>query len=373
MPVGTSMRVIVVLPPDFADPIGGYAVAYQYANRLAARGHRVSVLHIDPTPWADLARRPVRVARQLGRRFGRAKLKPVSWFAMSDAVDVRTVPALRPSDVQDADAVVATAWRTAEDVAALGLGPARSFYLIQHFEDWDGPRAEVEATWRLPITKIAISDWLVDKAAELDALPIAVVRNGVDEKVFRTTVPPEDRNPATVTMMWHEKEWKGSDTGLEGLRKAQARVPELKVSLFSFYEPPADLPDWISFHRGLSGPTLSALHNQNAIFLAPSVSEGSPLPITEAFASGCAVVATDIPGVAGFAFHDKTALLVPVGDSDAMAEAIVTLVRDPARRIALAHAGNDFALGELSWDKCCTNFEAVLRGEPNDLRTSTVA
>ena len=40
-----NKRVTFVLPGHGKNPIGGYKVAYEYANHLQARGHEVTVIH----------------------------------------------------------------------------------------------------------------------------------------------------------------------------------------------------------------------------------------------------------------------------------------------------------------------------------------
>jgi glycosyltransferase involved in cell wall biosynthesis len=63
-----------------------------------------------------------------------------------------------------------------------------------------------------------------------------------------------------------------------------------------------------------------------------------PRSILEAMASGKPVVATDIAGCRDEVVHGETGLLVPVGDAEALSQAILTLLRDPdlARRMGQA-------------------------------------
>lgn len=39
------MRIGFILPYFSEKPIGGYKVVYEYASRLAASGHKVTVIH----------------------------------------------------------------------------------------------------------------------------------------------------------------------------------------------------------------------------------------------------------------------------------------------------------------------------------------
>jgi len=69
----------------------------------------------------------------------------------------------------------------------------------------------------------------------------------------------------------------------------------------------------------------------------PSHREGMPRSIIEAMASGKPVIATDIRGCREEVVSGSTGLLVPVGDSAALAEAIISLLEDPkmARRMGV--------------------------------------
>lgn len=64
----------------------------------------------------------------------------------------------------------------------------------------------------------------------------------------------------------------------------------------------------------------------------------SPLKVLNMMASGTPVVATDVPSVRALLQHERTALLVPPGDLEALAGAIRTLLEDRALAQRLAEA-----------------------------------
>ena len=76
------------------------------------------------------------------------------------------------------------------------------------------------------------------------------------------------------------------------------------------------------------------------VLCAPSLGgESFGMVLTEGFAAGAAVVASDIPGYAGVVTDGVDGLLVPRGDATALAEALRDLAIDPARCERLAQAG----------------------------------
>lgn len=74
------------------------------------------------------------------------------------------------------------------------------------------------------------------------------------------------------------------------------------------------------------------------VFLLTSRFEGGPYTPLEAMRAGTPVVLTDVVGNRDAVVHRRTGLLVPPGDPDAAALAVVTLLRDPAARAELVEA-----------------------------------
>ena len=71
----------------------------------------------------------------------------------------------------------------------------------------------------------------------------------------------------------------------------------------------------------------------------PSYREGLPKVLIEAVASGRAVVTCNVPGCREVVAQGETGLLVPAQDAAALADAIRTLLEDPAWRRRLGEAG----------------------------------
>ncbi|MGH7121950.1 MAG: glycosyltransferase family 4 protein [Acetobacteraceae bacterium] len=80
------------------------------------------------------------------------------------------------------------------------------------------------------------------------------------------------------------------------------------------------------------------------IFALPSHFEGLPMVLIEAMLAGLPVVASDIPGSRELVRAGTSGLLVPRGDSAALAVALAELASDRARRAAMGKAGRERAL-----------------------------
>lgn len=76
------------------------------------------------------------------------------------------------------------------------------------------------------------------------------------------------------------------------------------------------------------------------VFVLPSIEEGSgSLSVLEALQTGVAIVSSDVDGMAEDLTDGEDAVLVPPGDTAALADALTGLLADPARRERLARAG----------------------------------
>lgn len=353
------MRIVFVLPGSGQTPVGGFKVVYEYAGGLAARGHTVSVVHparLSASPSPTMRARGA--ARYLRMRWTN-RYGPRGWFRMNPKVRLLWKPSLHHRHVPDADAIVATAWQTAEWVAAYPRQKGDKLYLIQHLEDWSGPRSRVLSTWKLPLRKIVISRWLHDIAVGLGE-SATYIPNGLDFNAFGMDVPPEDRSPQSLLMMYHTYAWKGSQDGLEAFRRLEKEVSGLSLTMFGVPARPSDLSDAVTYHREPVQSQLRDLYNRAAIFLAPSHSEGWPLPPAEAMMSGAALVATDIGGHLEYAIHGENALLNPPERPDLLAQNVRRLIEDDELRVRLARTGHAH-VGQFTWDRALDRFEEVLQ------------
>jgi glycosyltransferase involved in cell wall biosynthesis len=77
------------------------------------------------------------------------------------------------------------------------------------------------------------------------------------------------------------------------------------------------------------------------IAVLPSHREGLPLSLLEAAACGRPLVATDAPGCRDIARANLNALLVPLDDVAALADAIDRLARDPQLRHKFGQASRE--------------------------------
>jgi glycosyltransferase involved in cell wall biosynthesis len=96
------------------------------------------------------------------------------------------------------------------------------------------------------------------------------------------------------------------------------------------------------------------------VLVFPSFFESMGMPPIEAMAAGRPVIATPVGGVVESVRDGETGLFVDRDDAAALADAIVALVEDPARRAALGAAGYERVLEHFSWAGVTAAFERHL-------------
>ncbi len=95
------------------------------------------------------------------------------------------------------------------------------------------------------------------------------------------------------------------------------------------------------------------------IFVLPSLREGLPLVVIEAFAACCPVIATNIDGIPEIVMHNKNGLLVPPANVTELAEAIETLLTSEKLRKEFATNGYKTAIEKFDIKKMVESYDRL--------------
>jgi glycosyltransferase involved in cell wall biosynthesis len=110
------------------------------------------------------------------------------------------------------------------------------------------------------------------------------------------------------------------------------------------------LTDAVTFTGRVENENMPALYRKAQVMLNPSLVDNMPNSVLEALASGVPVVSTNVGGVPYVVEHEKTALLVPPQDPQAMATAILAFLEDPAKSRRIREAGIQ-SVQQYTWPK----------------------
>ena len=127
-----------------------------------------------------------------------------------------------------------------------------------------------------------------------------------------------------------------------------------------------EMPGW------LDGGEARALCRRADILVLPSHAEGMAMAVIEGLAHGLAVVTTRVGAHEEAIADGETGLFVPVGDKDALAEALAMLIGDPVLRNSLSikarlHYLSLFSMAAYQ-HRLATFYEAILREDQARVR-----
>lgn len=352
------MKITFVL--DFAGLAGGVRVVAAYANRLAARGHEVTVVS-RPWPKPGLSGQ---VRHLLAK--GRFPTLPAATTLFEPlGARHRTIESFRPivdADLPDGDLVVATLWKTAEWVQALSSAKGRKAYLMQDYEMFDFvPKEQVAKSYGYDFLRIAVSGYIRDEIARNHGVTdVHVINNAVDLEHF--SVPPRAKNERlTLGFMYQPRGSKNVALALEVAEKAMKAVPGLRVVAFGAAERPLEalpLPAGVEYHPRPAQAEIPKIYAACDAWLFTSDAEGFGLPLLEAMACRTPVIATRA-GAAPELIRDGVNGWLADSRAEAFLQRVETLqAMSPAQWRALSD-GAHATPRAWTWEDAVDRFEAL--------------
>lgn len=358
------MKITFLLPTPGVVPSGGVKVIYEHANGLAMRGHDVAVVHTLATKTRDCGffhSSFIYFGRHLGLKGGYG---PYRWMKVNPKVHTLLVPSLSSRRIPRSDILVATAWMTAEAALELPADWGRKFYFVQDYEYFMTASAEIRermaTTYRAPFCNLVISPACAEMVVAAGGRVHAEVPNGLDHDRYQVEIPIDSPERRYIGFPSRHEPFKKTDDAIAAIVRFRAQNPESGFKFWTFgTHRPADLPDWIDFHKWPSDATLADLYNRSAIFIVPSLYEGWGLPGSEAMCCGAALVTTNNGGVNAYAVDGKNAIFCNPGDVEALVTAIKHLVENQMIRIELANEAVS-NIAEFTWDASNSALESAL-------------
>lgn len=159
------------------------------------------------------------------------------------------------------------------------------------------------------------------------------------------------------------------------IRKTSPEVVLLLVGDFEAGDPvPASIRNAINsdpaIHHIEFAPQPELYYIAMNVFVLPTHREGFPNAVLEAQATQLPVITTVATGAVDSIDDGKTGLLIPIGDANQLADAISSLLSDPARMQLMGQLGRERVLrkfrNESAWEALATLYRTMLheRGYP---------
>ncbi|MGE0363515.1 MAG: glycosyltransferase [Vicinamibacterales bacterium] len=243
------------------------------------------------------------------------------------------------------------------------------FHLQRHsFSRWKYRQVELFIAASAAIRDILVRDGI-------PASRVVVVHDGIDvERVAR--VPAADIHQAfwfpkgapvvvNVGALVHHK---GQKFLVDAMARVRRHIPDAQLVIFGegdLREPLARQIHELGLdkHVVLAGfrDDVLALTRSADLFVMSSVTEGLGSAVLDAMALGLPVVGTRAGGIPEAVDDGVTGRLVPPGRADALADAIVLMLRDPATRRHMGEAGRERVNAEFGVDRLVEGTLAAYR------------
>jgi len=104
----------------------------------------------------------------------------------------------------------------------------------------------------------------------------------------------------------------------------------------------------VTFTGSVDNEGMAALYRRADIMINPSLADNMPISVLEALASGVPVVSTSVGGIPYLVEHEKTAMLVPAQSPEAMADAVLALLKDSSKAKRIRMAGIE-SVEQYTW------------------------
>jgi sugar transferase (PEP-CTERM/EpsH1 system associated) len=216
---------------------------------------------------------------------------------------------------------------------------------------------------------VAVSDDAAEIARSREGFPddrVRVIRNGIDVARYASA---DLADPARRTRAIHVARLnpvKDQATLLCAIPRILASVPAFTLDIVG--DGPeraaleqlatelriADRVRFLGFRDDIAARLADA-----GVFVLSSRSEGVSLTLLEAMAAGLPIVATHVGGNPEVVDVDRTGLLVPSGDPNALADAVIRVMTDPELAIRFGRAGRARAEQQFDVRGVAATYEAL--------------
>jgi glycosyltransferase involved in cell wall biosynthesis len=233
---------------------------------------------------------------------------------------------------------------------------------------------------RSRLTVGAPAQWILDCASEsplLREFPQFLIPNAVDLETFHPGSQRESRSRVQLAQdrpvvlflanQGAASPFKDFPTLAQAFHRVRTKLPEcLLVTVGGEPDPAtrAALPENVVFRPySRDRKELADYYRAADLFCHATRADVCPLTVLESTACGTPVVATAIGGVPEIVLDQRTGRLVPLGDSGALAEAILAVLRDDEARRRMSDAAATFGRNfdiEIQADRFLSLFDEQL-------------
>jgi glycosyltransferase involved in cell wall biosynthesis len=226
---------------------------------------------------------------------------------------------------------------------------------------------------KIVVNSKATQQTILASAPWLDAKRTKIIYKGIDLSRYNSGTSSNIRNefhlPSSsplVTFVGQLDERKGLHFLLEAWRSVHAEFPKAILFIVGKGKMHNEIEQFISRHNLKENIVLTGFRSdvpnillQSSMLILPSLWEGFGYVLVEAMAAKLPTVATATSSIPEIVEHNKSGILVPPKNADALARAIASLLSDPSKAATMGLRGRQIVEEKFTRERMIDEFEKV--------------
>lgn len=318
---------------------GGSKIILEYANRLARRGNKITVVSYDEYP---------------------------NWFKLDENIEFIQVPEEEEMEkyIPNCDVIVPTSWKNIYQAVNCRKAPVTFFEQggSHIFETENLSELKYETVKdRISLTPFihTVSSYAKSKINEIYERDSEVICNAINSKIFYPRVNFDlDKENINITIIGSEGfKFKNINESLSAIRKLKEKYSNINLNWISQDEPKQNK------EKAIINPKqeeIGSILRSTDIFICNSEYESFCLPALEAMTCGAAVVTTDNGGIRDFIKDNENALIIKKHDENDFIEKVELLINDRNIRLKLMKNGVETSK-KFSWEVSTQKMESYYK------------
>lgn len=315
---------------------GGSKIILEYANRLAKKGHKITLISYDEEP---------------------------NWFELDSNIEFIQLEEDEQMEdhIPECDLVVPTSWKNIYQAVNFGKAPVTFFeqggshiFEVQNLskEKYNTVKSRMEI---VPFVH-TVSEFSKEKIKQNYNKDSEVICNAIDSKIFypRNNINKLHKDKIDITIIGSEGfKFKNINETLEVIRNLKRKYEKINLNWISQDQPK------VNKERAIVNPKQIEIGNilrNTDIFICNSEYESFCLPALEAMTCGAAVITTDNGGIRDFVIDRFNALVVKKHNQKDLTEKIELLINDIELKEKLMKNGIETSK-KFTWEESVNKME----------------
>lgn len=287
---------------------GGSKIILEYANRLAKKGHKITIMSYDEEPtWLKLDRN-------------------IEFIQLEEDEQIE-------DNIPECDLVIPTSWKNIYQAVNFGKAPVTFFeqggsHIFEVENLSKGKYNTVKSRMEIVPFIHTVSEFSKEKIKQNYNKDSEVICNAIDSKIFypRKNINNIEKNKIDITIIGSEGfKFKNINETLEVIRNLKRKYEIINLNWISQDQPK------VNKEKAIVNPKQIEIGNilrNTDIFICNSEYESFCLPALEAMTCGAAVITTDNGGIRDFVIDGFNALVVKKHNLQELTEKIELLIND---------------------------------------------